>query len=90
MFAPSPADSEAAPSPAALTRFLMIVGFCGFASALSMRTLDPVMPLIAVEFERSVVEVAQRAGFGDDERMRRAFLRHLGVSPSEYRRRFSG
>jgi transcriptional regulator GlxA family with amidase domain len=36
-----------------------------------------------------VVEVARRAGFGDDERMRRAFLRHLGVSPSEYRRRFS-
>jgi transcriptional regulator GlxA family with amidase domain len=38
----------------------------------------------------NVVEVARRAGFGDDERMRRAFLRHLGVSPSEYRRRFSG
>jgi transcriptional regulator GlxA family with amidase domain len=37
-----------------------------------------------------VVEVAQRAGFGDDERMRRAFIRHLGVSPSEYRRRFAG
>ena len=37
-----------------------------------------------------VVEVAKRAGFGDDERMRRAFLRHLGVSPSEYRSRFSG
>jgi len=36
-----------------------------------------------------VVEVAKRAGFGDDERMRRAFMRHLGVSPSEYRRRFS-
>jgi transcriptional regulator GlxA family with amidase domain len=39
---------------------------------------------------RGVVEVAQRAGFGDDERMRRAFMRHLGVSPSEYRNRFSG
>jgi len=37
-----------------------------------------------------VIEVAKRAGFGDDERMRRAFLRHLGVSPSEYRSRFSG
>jgi len=37
-----------------------------------------------------VVEVAKRAGFGDDERMRRAFLRHLGVSPTEYRNRFSG
>ena len=36
-----------------------------------------------------VVEVAKRAGFGDDERMRRAFIRHLGVSPSEYRKRFS-
>jgi transcriptional regulator GlxA family with amidase domain len=36
-----------------------------------------------------VVEVARRAGFGDDERMRRAFMRHLGVSPSEYRSRFS-
>jgi transcriptional regulator GlxA family with amidase domain len=38
----------------------------------------------------SVVEVAQRAGFGDDERMRRAFMRHLGISPSEYKRRFAG
>ncbi|WP_284417942.1 MULTISPECIES: helix-turn-helix domain-containing protein [unclassified Bradyrhizobium] len=37
----------------------------------------------------SVVEVAKRAGFGDDERMRRAFMRHLGVSPADYRRRFS-
>ena len=37
-----------------------------------------------------VIEVAKRAGFGDDERMRRAFLRHLGVSPTEYRNRFSG
>jgi transcriptional regulator GlxA family with amidase domain len=37
-----------------------------------------------------VVEVARRAGFGDDERMRRAFIRHLGVSPSEYRSRFAG
>ena len=36
-----------------------------------------------------VIEVAKRAGFGDDERMRRAFMRHLGVSPSEYRSRFS-
>ena len=39
---------------------------------------------------RGVAEVAQRAGFGNDERMRRAFLRHLGVSPSEYRSRFAG
>jgi hypothetical protein len=36
------------------------------------------------------VEVAQRAGFGDDERMRRAFMRQLGVPPSQCRSRFSG
>jgi transcriptional regulator GlxA family with amidase domain len=36
-----------------------------------------------------VIEVARRAGFGDDERMRRAFIRHLDVSPSEYRSRFA-
>lgn len=39
---------------------------------------------------RGVVEVARRAGFGDDERMRRAFMRRLGISPSEYRSRFAG
>ena len=32
--------------------------------------------------------VAERCGFGDIERMRRAFVRSLGVSPSEYRQRF--
>ena len=40
--------------------------------------------------ERRLLEVARRAGFGDDERMRRAFMRHLGISPSEYRSRFAG
>lgn len=32
--------------------------------------------------------VARRAGFGDDERMRRAFVKVLGVSPQDYRNRF--
>lgn len=32
--------------------------------------------------------VARRAGFGDDERMRRAFVRTHGVSPQDYRSRF--
>ena len=36
----------------------------------------------------SVKAVADRCGFGDEERMRRAFARLLDVSPSEYRRRF--
>ena len=44
--------------PGVTTRFLVIVGACGFASAVSMRILDPVMPLIAADFERGMVEVA--------------------------------
>ncbi|MDJ0387583.1 GlxA family transcriptional regulator [Roseomonas sp. E05] len=38
--------------------------------------------------ELPVAEIARRCGFGDDERMRRAFLRRLGASPAEYRARF--
>ncbi|MEM5338039.1 GlxA family transcriptional regulator [Paraburkholderia azotifigens] len=32
--------------------------------------------------------IARRTGFGDDERMRRAFAKAYGVSPHDYRRRF--
>ncbi len=34
-----------------------------------------------------VARIAERCGIGDDERMRRAFLRGLGVAPSDYRAR---
>jgi transcriptional regulator GlxA family with amidase domain len=33
--------------------------------------------------------IAREAGFGDEDRMRRVFLRRIGVSPSDYRARFS-
>lgn len=33
-------------------------------------------------------QIAATCGFGDEERMRRAFQRHLGLSPSQYRERF--
>jgi transcriptional regulator GlxA family with amidase domain len=37
-----------------------------------------------------VETVANRAGFGSAETMRRAFLRVLGVGPADYRARFGG
>ncbi len=40
------------------------------------------------EGQLAIGQVAGRSGFGDDERMRRAFLRQLGIAPIEYRRRF--
>lgn len=37
----------------------------------------------------SVQQIAHRVGFGDDERLRRAFVKALAVAPYDYRRRFS-
>jgi transcriptional regulator GlxA family with amidase domain len=37
----------------------------------------------------SIKQIARDVGFGDDERMRRAFLRRLGVAPADYRERFA-
>lgn len=36
----------------------------------------------------SLKEVARRCGFGDEQRMRRAFQAQIGVTPSEYSERF--
>jgi transcriptional regulator GlxA family with amidase domain len=60
------------------------------ASGVEALRVETAQLLLESRQIRSIVEIAKRAGFGDDERMRRAFLRHLGVSPSEYRARFSG
>lgn len=38
---------------------------------------------------QNLEQIARSCGFGDDERLRVAFQRHLGVSPRDYRRRFS-
>jgi transcriptional regulator GlxA family with amidase domain len=40
------------------------------------------------ETARPLGWVARAAGFGDDERMRRSFVRWIGVAPSDYRDRF--
>lgn len=36
----------------------------------------------------AIKAIARQCGFGDEERMRRAFVRALAISPSEYRERF--
>ncbi|MEV0175809.1 DJ-1/PfpI family protein [Streptomyces sp. NPDC050803] len=41
-----------------------------------------------LEAGETVTGAARRSGLGSDESLRRAFLRHLGVTPSEYRARF--
>jgi len=39
--------------------------------------------------EQSIDTVAQACGFGTHQRMDRAFMRQLGVTPSDYRARFT-
>lgn len=40
------------------------------------------------ESNRSIELIADECGMGDSERLRRSFIRRLGVNPSDYRRRF--
>jgi predicted MFS family arabinose efflux permease len=51
---PSPVDSIAG----AQTRFLLVLGLCGFNSALSLRALDPMLPLVSAEFGISANQAA--------------------------------
>ncbi len=59
-------------------------------------TLAKAVGAIRVEVARELLEttalgvkeIAKRCGFGDDERMRRAFIKTLKTSPTEYRLRF--
>lgn len=52
---------------------------------------------LRVEAARRLIEdsahpiqsIARRAGFGDDETLRRAFVRAYGIPPQDYRRRFA-
>lgn len=58
------------------------------AKAIELFRLEAARRLLE-ETEQSVDRVARSCGFGDEERMRTTFQRHLAISPRDYRRRFS-
>ena len=58
------------------------------AKAVEVLRLEAARRLLE-ESERNIDQIARRCGFGDEERMRFTFQRNLGVSPREYRKRFS-
>jgi len=59
----------------------------GVTPARAVERLRVEAALAALESgARSVQEAAREFGFGDPERMRRAFMRTLGVPPSSRRR----
>lgn len=59
------------------------------AKFVEMARLDRARHLLETS-DLSVETVSDKTGFKDSERMRRAFLRQLGVNPQNYRLRFSG
>ncbi|RYD34777.1 MAG: GlxA family transcriptional regulator [Verrucomicrobiaceae bacterium] len=59
------------------------------ARAVEVLRLEAARRLLEESGQRSISQIADDCGFGDDEHMRAAFQRHLGVSPRDYRRRFA-
>lgn len=50
--------------------------------------LDAACQMLAAQ-DKSLDMISRIVGFGPAERMRRSFLRHLGITPNRYRERFS-
>jgi transcriptional regulator GlxA family with amidase domain len=58
------------------------------AKAVEVFRLEAARRLLE-DTEHGVDSIARSCGFGDEERMRTTFQRHLAISPRDYRRRFS-
>ncbi|MBD9361807.1 GlxA family transcriptional regulator [Methylomonas fluvii] len=58
------------------------------AKFVEMARIDQARHLLETT-DIAVETIADKAGFKDPERMRRAFIRQLGVNPQNYRQRFS-
>lgn len=58
------------------------------AKAVELFRLEAARRLLE-DSTRNIDQIARTCGFGDEERMRHTFQRHLSVSPREYRNRFS-
>lgn len=58
------------------------------AKAVEIFRLEAARRLLE-QSQRNAEQIAVECGFGDEERMRVTFQRHLAVSPSDYRKRFS-
>lgn len=58
------------------------------AKAIEMFRIEAARRMLE-DSDRNIDQIAQLCGFGDEERMRDTFQRHLAVSPRAYRNRFS-
>jgi predicted MFS family arabinose efflux permease len=59
--AASGTPSAIARDTAQLKRLVLVLGACGFASTFTMRQVDPLIPMLAGEFNRSIAQTAMIA-----------------------------
>lgn len=76
-------------SPRSFSRHYRDRTGCTPAKMVELMRVDAAKRALA-RSARSLGQIAFQVGFADEQRLRRAFQRHVGVSPSEYRRTFGG
>ena len=74
-------------SPRNFARFFLTETGMTPAKFVEMARIDAARHYLG-STQKSIEIVADKSGFGDPERMRRAFIRQLGVNPQSYRERF--
>ncbi len=59
------------------------------ARSVEMQRVDAAKRMLE-NGSNALAEIAAAVGLGDEQRLRRAFMRHVGTPPVEYRRKFTG
>lgn len=76
-------------SPRSFARFYVEQSGITPRRAIENLRVDTAQRLLVDYPKLSLKRIADKCGFVDEERMRRSFVRHFGVTPSEFRQRFS-
>ncbi len=58
------------------------------ARSVEIMRVDAARHMLEREADMPLARIARNSGLGDEQRLRRAFLRHLGVPPQDYRKKF--
>ena len=58
------------------------------ARSVEIIRVDSAKRMLEREPDQPLAKIARSSGLGDEQRLRRAFVRHLGVPPQDYRRKF--
>lgn len=58
------------------------------ARSIEMIRVDSAKRMLELEPHLPFTKIAKNTGLSDEQRLRRAFTRHVGISPNDYRRKF--